>query len=116
MAPTTSAADRHDVGWPEPAAVVMRMEWMRKIRAFSRSCSKRADVFAAGPAEVMGSLLRAVSNEAHRTERSPIVPNQRRPRELFCQALPRVRVSERSLLRAGANDTVRENTWADHWR
>ncbi len=34
-----SAADMHDVGCPEFAAVVMRIEWMRSSRAFSASAA-----------------------------------------------------------------------------
>src|SRR5579862_9956118 len=48
-----SAAERHEVGWPEPAAVVMRKEWMRSRRAFSRSCSRLARAGTLCPVAVM---------------------------------------------------------------
>jgi len=37
-----SAADMQDVGWPDADLVVVRSEWMRNSRAFSRSCSSVA--------------------------------------------------------------------------
>src|SRR5579862_815088 len=48
-----SAAERHEVGWPEPAAVVMRKEWMRSRLAFSRSCSRLARAGTLCPVAVM---------------------------------------------------------------
>ena len=32
---TTSAIEAHDVGWPDPAAVVDSTEWMRSLVAMS---------------------------------------------------------------------------------
>src|SRR5690349_7069081 len=49
----SSAAERQEVGWPEPASVVARREWMRSKRAFSRSSWSSAEVGAACPGAVM---------------------------------------------------------------
>src|SRR5580658_4592908 len=56
-----SAIDRHDVGCPDPACVVMRREWLRSMRALSAS----AEIFDVGMAlcgiAVMAAPVRCVS-------------------------------------------------------
>jgi hypothetical protein len=39
-AATKSAADKQEVGWPEPASAVERTEWIRNFRATVSNAAK----------------------------------------------------------------------------
>src|SRR5713226_7070984 len=58
-----SAAERHEVGWPDADLVVAVIEWMRNRRAFSRSAS-RFTVMAAPSGILVIVCLAPVSPDA----------------------------------------------------
>jgi hypothetical protein len=73
-----SAQERQEVGWPLPAAVVMRIEWMRSRRAFSRIASIELDCI-----ELPGAALMRKSSMMDGTYSFYIESEIRRARALW---------------------------------